>query len=143
MVKRRGTDWDEDRTTRLAVAYKEMREQTWSPLAEQLGERWDHVEKAVSLSFQRVSLHKANNIQCMEKGIRHILNLASSHSRSTSNRHSKISTGSENDQYLRDHAEREDSGIAFAGDSSSCRSSHSNGGGMPTWNQLLQPPRQQ
>lgn len=48
MVKRRGTDWDEDRTGRLAVAYKEMREQTWSPLAEQLGERWDHVERAVS-----------------------------------------------------------------------------------------------
>jgi Myb-like DNA-binding domain len=50
--KRRGTDWDEDRSARLAVAYKEMREQTWSPLADQLGERWDHVEKAVSCPCQ-------------------------------------------------------------------------------------------
>ena len=48
MTKRRGTDWDENRTARLAMAYKDMREQTWSPLAEHLGERWDHVEKAVS-----------------------------------------------------------------------------------------------
>jgi Myb-like DNA-binding domain len=48
MLKRRGNDWDEDRNARLAVAYKDMREQTWSPLAEQLGERWEHVEKAVS-----------------------------------------------------------------------------------------------
>jgi hypothetical protein len=78
----------------------------------------------------------------MEKGLRNILNLAASHSRSNSNRHSKISAGSENDQYLRDRAEREDSGIAFAGESSSRRSSPSNNGGaMPTWNQILQPPR--
>ncbi len=48
MLKRRGTDWDEDRTARLAMAYKGMREQTWSPLAKELGERWEHVEKAVS-----------------------------------------------------------------------------------------------
>jgi hypothetical protein len=50
MLKRRGNDWDEDRNARLAMAYKDMREQTWSPLAEHLGERWEHVEKAVSCS---------------------------------------------------------------------------------------------
>ena len=79
----------------------------------------------------------------MEKGLKNMLNLASSQSRNNSNRHSKISTGSENDQYLRDRAEREDSGIAFAGESSSRRSSHSNGGAMPTWQQILQPHRHQ
>lgn len=48
MLRRRGNEWDEDRTARLAVAYKEMREEIWSPLAQRLGERWEHVEKTVS-----------------------------------------------------------------------------------------------
>jgi hypothetical protein len=143
MHKRKGNDWDEDRTGRLAVAYKDMREQTWSPLAERLGERWEHVEKAVSIPCHGLTKSSANVIQCMEKGLRNMLSLASSQSRSNSNRHSKISTGSDTDQYLRERAEREDSGVAFAGDSSSRRSSHSNAGAMPTWQQILQPPRHQ
>lgn len=48
-MKKRGSEWDEDRKGRLAVAYKERREETWMPLAQQLGERWDHVEKVVGL----------------------------------------------------------------------------------------------
>lgn len=130
MTKRRGNDWDEERTARLARAYKDMREQTWSPLAERIGERWEHVEKA-----------------CMEKGLRNMLNLASSHSRANiSNRHTRISNngGTETEQNLRDRTEREDSGVAFAGESSRSRRSHSAGAAVPSWQQqILQSPRHQ
>ena len=46
--KRRGTEWDEARLEKLAIAYKRMRRQIWEPLALDLGEKWEHVEKAVS-----------------------------------------------------------------------------------------------
>lgn len=46
--KRRGTEWDEARLERLAVEYKKMRREIWEPLAQALGEKWEHVEKAVS-----------------------------------------------------------------------------------------------
>ena len=45
--RRRGTDWDEARIGRVANGYRERREQMWRPLAEKLGERWEHVEKVV------------------------------------------------------------------------------------------------
>ena len=48
-VKRRSNDWDDARLERLAMAYVDMRAQLWQPLAERLGEKWEHVEKAVSL----------------------------------------------------------------------------------------------
>ncbi len=85
-------------------------------------------------------------IQCMEKGLRNLLNLASSHSRGSSSRHSNISPGYETDRFPRDRdrAEREDSGIAFPPEGSSRRSSHSNGGAVPSWqHQVLQPPQYQ
>src|SRR5436305_2053833 len=47
MTKRRSTDWDEGRLESLAVNYRLMREQIWRPLADRLGEKWEHVEKAV------------------------------------------------------------------------------------------------
>lgn len=47
--KRRATDWDEPRLQSLAVAYMDMRQEIWGPLAKKLGERWDHVEKKVSI----------------------------------------------------------------------------------------------
>ena len=47
--KRRATDWDESRLQNLAVAYMDMRQEVWEPLAKRLGEKWDHVEKKVSL----------------------------------------------------------------------------------------------
>jgi hypothetical protein len=47
MMKRRSTDWDETRLESLAVNYRLMRDQIWRPLAERLGEKWEHVEKAV------------------------------------------------------------------------------------------------
>jgi hypothetical protein len=46
--KRRATDWDEPRLQKLAVAYMDMRQEIWGPLAKRLGEKWDHVEKKVS-----------------------------------------------------------------------------------------------
>lgn len=47
MTKRRSTDWDESRLENLAVSYRQMRQQIWGPLADSLGEKWEHVEKAV------------------------------------------------------------------------------------------------
>ena len=47
-TKRRSTDWDETRLERLAVNYRQMREQIWGHLADKLGEKWEHVEKAAS-----------------------------------------------------------------------------------------------
>ncbi len=82
----------------------------------------------------------------MEKGLRNMLNLAASHSRGSSSRHSKISPRCDTDQFPGDHdrAEREDSGIAFAREGSSRRSSPSNGGAVPSWqHQVLQQPRYQ
>jgi hypothetical protein len=47
MTKRRSTDWDESRLQSLAVNYHQMRERVWGPLADRLGEKWEHVEKVV------------------------------------------------------------------------------------------------
>lgn len=47
--KRRATDWDEARLQKLAAAYIDMRQEIWGPLANKLGEKWDHVEKKVSI----------------------------------------------------------------------------------------------
>lgn len=47
MTKRRSTDWDDTRLENLAVNYRLMRGEIWRPLAERLGEKWEHVEKAV------------------------------------------------------------------------------------------------
>ena len=49
MVKRRGSDWSNDRYERLAAAYQKLKQDTWKPLAEELGEPWELVEKKVSL----------------------------------------------------------------------------------------------
>lgn len=51
MQKRKGGEWDEASLRRLAIAYRDMRESIWKPLAEQLNEpRWESIEKAVSFS---------------------------------------------------------------------------------------------
>ena len=60
MTKRRSTDWDESRLESLAVAYRQTREQIWGPLAETLGEKWEHVEKAVSKDAIEMFLPNAN-----------------------------------------------------------------------------------
>jgi hypothetical protein len=56
MAKRRSTDWDESRLERLAVEYRKMREGIWGPLADKLGEKWEHVEKAVRKDVDILSL---------------------------------------------------------------------------------------
>lgn len=47
--KQKSDDWDDARLERLATGYRELREEIWRPLAERTGEKWEHVEKAVSL----------------------------------------------------------------------------------------------
>ncbi|KAI1974241.1 hypothetical protein LOZ51_001709 [Ophidiomyces ophidiicola] len=45
-AKRRGAaDWNDERIDRLANSYMLMREQTWRPLADAVGENWEDVEK--------------------------------------------------------------------------------------------------
>lgn len=48
--KQKSDDWDEARLGRLAFGYCNLREEIWRPLAERTGEKWEHVEKAVSLN---------------------------------------------------------------------------------------------
>ena len=61
MTKRRSTEWDEVRLDSLAVQYHKMRAQIWSGLAKELGEKWEHVEKAVSLSMFESSSRYADS----------------------------------------------------------------------------------
>ena len=49
--KHKADEWDEHRLTELAVGYHELREKIWSPLAERTGEKWEHVEKAVRITY--------------------------------------------------------------------------------------------
>lgn len=48
MTKRRSTEWDDSRLDGLALKYKAMRAEIWGGIAAALGEKWEHVEKAVS-----------------------------------------------------------------------------------------------
>ena len=45
--KNAADSWDSMKTTTLAKAYMETRQQIWSSLAEQLGEKWTTVEQKV------------------------------------------------------------------------------------------------
>ena len=56
MTKGWSTDWDESRLQSLAVNYRQMREQIWGPLADRLGEKWEHVEKVVRKDVDIFSL---------------------------------------------------------------------------------------
>jgi hypothetical protein len=48
VAKRRGSDWGIEKLEKLGAEYRVLREQTWKPLADAMGERWQDVEKAVS-----------------------------------------------------------------------------------------------
>ena len=48
LTKRRGSDWNDERMDRVTHRYMQMREQTWRPLADAVGEDWQDVEKLVS-----------------------------------------------------------------------------------------------
>lgn len=50
VAKRRGPEWDQEKLERLSVEYNRLREQTWQPLAFAVGEKWQDVEKAVSIN---------------------------------------------------------------------------------------------
>lgn len=57
IAKRRGSDWDSERFERLGIRYRELREQTWRPLADAVGEKWQDVEKIVSLFFSEPHIY--------------------------------------------------------------------------------------
>ncbi|KAL2014564.1 hypothetical protein VTN00DRAFT_2089 [Thermoascus crustaceus] len=61
IAKRRGSDWDSERFERLGTRYRELREQTWKPLADAVGEKWQDVEKV-----------------CFERGLRSLLSIGRS-----------------------------------------------------------------
>lgn len=48
IAKRRGSDWNDERVDKVASYYMQLREKTWQPLAEAVGEDWRDVEKLVS-----------------------------------------------------------------------------------------------
>lgn len=52
MERKEPSRWDHDRVQKVMNAYKEegMRERMWRPLAEATGERWQDVERLVSMS---------------------------------------------------------------------------------------------
>lgn len=50
VAKKRGPDWDPEKLERLSREYCQLREQTWKPLADAMGEKWQDVEKVVSLN---------------------------------------------------------------------------------------------
>ncbi|KAK2731648.1 hypothetical protein FQN57_003189 [Myotisia sp. PD_48] len=56
VAKQRSTDWNDERVDRVASQYMQMRERTWRPLADAVGEDWRDVEKL-----------------CLERGARTIL----------------------------------------------------------------------
>ncbi|KIX01668.1 uncharacterized protein Z518_09394 [Rhinocladiella mackenziei CBS 650.93] len=47
LAKARKTDWDEARVQKLVNCYSRCREQIWRQLSDQVGERWDEVEKVM------------------------------------------------------------------------------------------------
>ena len=50
MLKARESDWDDARISSLLTLYHSRRETLWAGLAEELGERWEDIEKVVSQS---------------------------------------------------------------------------------------------
>ncbi|EZF29152.1 hypothetical protein TMEN_8917 [Trichophyton mentagrophytes] len=56
IAKRRGSDWNDERVDKVASYYMQLREKTWQPLAEAVGEDWRDVEKL-----------------CLERGARTLL----------------------------------------------------------------------
>ncbi|EEQ33026.1 conserved hypothetical protein [Microsporum canis CBS 113480] len=56
VAKRRGSDWNDERVDKVASHYMQLREKTWQPLAEAVGEDWRDVEKL-----------------CLERGARTLL----------------------------------------------------------------------
>ncbi|KAL1969116.1 hypothetical protein VTN77DRAFT_370 [Rasamsonia byssochlamydoides] len=64
VAKRRGPDWDHEKLERLCREYSQLREQTWKPLADAIGEKWQDVEKA-----------------CFDKGLRSLLHFSRSSKR--------------------------------------------------------------
>ena len=65
MAKRKETDWDGERLDRLATFYLEVRAVMWTQLGDMMGEKWDVVEKIVSIDTPR---DKFRMSQCNSQG---------------------------------------------------------------------------
>ncbi|KAL2218606.1 hypothetical protein M432DRAFT_590676 [Thermoascus aurantiacus ATCC 26904] len=107
IAKRRGSDWDSERFERLGIRYRELREQTWRPLADAVGEKWQDVEKI-----------------CFERGLRSLLSVGRSPRSST--RPERRGYSHDNDRSRSRHSENNNSG-----EGSSSKSA------MPSWDDLL------
>jgi len=48
-IKARDTSWDDGRINKLLSIYSRHRESVWRPVADEAGEKWEDVERVVSL----------------------------------------------------------------------------------------------
>lgn len=64
IAKRRGLEWNQDMLEKLSTEYIKLREQIWQPLAHNVGEKWQDVEKA-----------------CFEKGLKSLTTPSRSHNK--------------------------------------------------------------
>jgi hypothetical protein len=64
VAKRRGPEWDQEKLERLSVEYNRLREQTWQTLAFAVGEKWQDVEKAVSINPDFPVCDGADSVSC-------------------------------------------------------------------------------
>lgn len=56
LIKARDPTWDEARIQKVVYRYNRARESMWRPIADQVGERWEDVEKVVGHSLFSVVL---------------------------------------------------------------------------------------
>lgn len=76
VAKRRGTEWNQEMLEKLSTEYSRHREQIWQPLANAIGEKWQDVEKAVSLIlliFFDVFPALMFKMKCFEKGLKSLI----------------------------------------------------------------------
>ncbi|KAJ9500745.1 hypothetical protein H2202_003961 [Exophiala xenobiotica] len=59
LIKARDPTWDEARTQQVVARYNRVRDQVWRGIAEQVGEKWEDVERVVGLTPTLVYSNKA------------------------------------------------------------------------------------
>jgi hypothetical protein len=148
MTKRRSTDWDETRLESLAVNYRQMREQIWAPLADRLGEKWEHIEKAVRDNNNDMLSLTANRFQCMQQGLKGLQNRAANHRRnhssvSSSSKLGNFSASDNENWYHQEHEEHDshnDSGISLQVNDGD-RLPNGGGSSLPHWHDTVLRPQ--
>jgi hypothetical protein len=56
LTKARHTNWDDARRNKLMLVYIRDRESIWKPVADEVGEKWEDVEKVVSLDTSKSNM---------------------------------------------------------------------------------------